>query len=81
MFTEYINKKLKTAKYKILKDGNYFGEVPDIKGVWSSAKNLEDCRKELQEVLEDWFLLKVRDDEKIPGFEIKIRRRELVNRA
>lgn len=53
MFTEYVNKKLKTAKYKILKDGSYYGEIPDIKGVWASAKNLEDCRKELQEVLED----------------------------
>lgn len=81
MITEYINKKLKNAKYKILKDGNYFGEIPGIKGVWASAKNLEDCRKELQEVLEDWLLLKVRDNEKVPGFEIKIDRRELVSHA
>ena len=81
MLTEYINKKLRIAKYKILRDGNYFGEIPGIKGVWASAKNLEDCRRELQEVLEDWLLLKVRDNEKIPGFEIKIDRRELVNCA
>lgn len=81
MLTEYINKKLKTAKYKIFKDGIYFGEIPGIKGVWASAKNLEDCRRELQEVLEDWLLLKVRDNEKIPGFEIKIDRRELMAHA
>lgn len=81
MITEYINKKLKIAKYKILNDGSYFGEIPGIKGVWASAKNLEDCRKELQEVLEDWLLLKVRDNEKVPGFEIKIDRRELVSHA
>lgn len=53
MLIEFINKKLKTAKYKILKDGSYFGEILGLKGVWASAKTLEDCRKELQEVLED----------------------------
>lgn len=81
MITEYINRKIKVAKYKILKDGSYFGEIPGFKGVWASAKNLEDCRRELQEVLEDWLLLKVRDNEKVPGFEIKIDRRELVSHA
>lgn len=78
MLSEYIEKKLKIAKYKLLKDGSYFGEIPGLKGVWANAKNLEDCRKELQEVLEDWLLLKVRFGEKISGFEIQFDRRELV---
>ncbi|PIZ01159.1 HicB family protein [bacterium (Candidatus Gribaldobacteria) CG_4_10_14_0_8_um_filter_33_9] len=74
-------KKLKTARYKFLKDGSYFGEIPGLKGVWTNAKNLEDCRKELQEVLEDWLLLKIRFDEKISGFKIQFNRRELVKYA
>ena len=78
MISEYIVKKLKQARYRLLKDGSYFGEIPGLKGVWATAKNLENCRKELQEVLEDWLVLKVRDREKIPGFEIKVDRRELV---
>lgn len=81
MLSEYIEKKLKTAKYKLLKDGSYFGEIPGLKGVWANAKNLEDCRKELREVLEDWLLLKVRFGEKISGFEIRFDRRELVKHA
>ena len=81
MLTEFILNKLKLAKYKLLKDGSYFGEIPGLKGVWANAKNLEDCRKELQEVLEDWLLLKVKDNEKIPGFEVKIDRREMVRNA
>jgi len=60
MLSDYIFKRLKEAKYIILKNGSYFGEIPGLKGVWASAKNLEDCRKELQEVLEDWLLLKIR---------------------
>ena len=59
MFNEYIAKKLRSARYKILKDGSYFGEVKGVQGVWANAKNLEDCRQELKEVLEDWFLLKI----------------------
>ena len=81
MFSEYISKKLKEARYKLLKDGTYFGEIPDLRGVWANAKNLEDCRKELREVAEDWFLLKIRDHEKIPGFELKTDRRALVKNA
>mgnify|MGYP001580352640 CR=1 FL=1 len=81
MLSEYIEKKLKTARYKLLKDGSYFGEIPGLKGVWASAKNLEDCRKELQEVLEDWLLLKIQSGERISGLEIQFDRRELVKHA
>ena len=49
--------------------------------MWANAKNLEDCRRELQEVLEDWILLKVRDRERVPGFELKVDRRGLVKHA
>lgn len=81
MFNEYIEKKLKLARYKIIKNGSYFGEIPGLRGVWANGKNLEDCRQELKEVLEDWFLLKIRAGEKIPGFEIKIGRRQFVGNA
>ncbi len=81
MLSEYLAKKLKQARYKLLKDGSYFGEIPGLKGVWASAKNLEDCRAELQEVLEDWLVLKVRDREQVPGFEIKMDRRVLAKYA
>ena len=81
MLSEFILKKLREARYKFLKDGSYFGEIVGLQGVWANANNLEDCRKELQEVLEDWLLLKVRDRENVPGFRLKIGKRELVNYA
>jgi len=79
MLTEFINKKLKEAEYKILKDRTYFSEIPGLKGVWASAKNLEDCRKELQEVLEDWLLLKIKTGDYVPGFRTKIGERLLTH--
>ena len=71
MFSQFIVKKLSGARYKLLGDGSYFGEIPGMRGVWANAKNLEACRRELQEVLEEWIILKVRDGDLIPGFQIK----------
>ena len=81
MLTEFIAKKLKEARYKLLKDGIYFGEIPSLKGVWANARNLEDCRKELQEVLEDWLLLQIRDGGRVPGFSFKFDRRASLQHA
>jgi len=67
MITEYLDKKLKSAKYKVLDDKTYFGEIPEIKGVWANATKLEDCRSELAEVLEEWLVLQIRDKKPIAG--------------
>ena len=72
MLTDFIVKKLQTAKYKILKDQSYFGLIPSIQGVWANAKTLEACRAELQEVLEDWLVLQLQDNQKVSGLEIKV---------
>ncbi|MBA3047309.1 type II toxin-antitoxin system HicB family antitoxin [Patescibacteria group bacterium] len=66
MLIQFIEKNLFKAKYKTLDDGSYFGEIPGFKGVWANNKNLEKCREELKEVLEEWLILKIRDDDKIP---------------
>lgn len=60
MLIDYIEKKLKSAHYKILEDKTFFGEIPDLAGVWANAKNLGECREELREVLEDWLLILTR---------------------
>ena len=59
MLTAYIQTAMQQAQYKILEDGSYFGEIPDFQGVWASEQTLEDCRRILQEVLEEWLLLKL----------------------
>mgnify|MGYP001590783362 CR=1 FL=1 len=70
MLSSFIESKLKNASYKILGDGSYFGEIRGIRGVWANAKTLENCREELQEVLEDWIVLKIREGQKVPGLNI-----------
>ena len=81
MLNKFIDKKLKSAKYKLLKDRTYFGEIPGLKGVWANAKTKKACQKELREVLEEWILIKVRNHEKIPGLTINFDRRGMFNHA
>ena len=57
MLTAYIQTAMQQARCKILEDGSYFGEIPGFQGVWANEETLEDCRRVLQEVLEEWLLL------------------------
>jgi predicted RNase H-like HicB family nuclease len=57
---------MKRARYKLLEDGAYFGEIPGLPGVWADERTLDKCRSTLQEVLEEWLLLKIRDNDPIP---------------
>ncbi len=66
MLTAYIRAAMQKAQYKILDDGMYFGEIPGLQGVWASEASLEGCHRVLQEVLEEWLLLQLRDNQKVP---------------
>ncbi len=37
-----------------------------VKGFWANEHTLEECREVLQEVLEEWLLLKLRDKDPLP---------------
>ena len=76
MISSFIESKLKSASYKILRDKTYFGEIKGLRGVWANGKTLEACRAELQEVLEDWLVLKIRKGERIAGVRLDVDRRK-----
>jgi predicted RNase H-like HicB family nuclease len=60
MLTEYIRAAMRKAKYELLEDNEgFFATIPKFKGLWASAKTLEQCREELQSVLESWILVKL----------------------
>ncbi len=67
MLTDYIAAAMKRAKYEILEDdGSFYGAIPGFKGVWANADTLEDCRRELQEVLEGWITLGLKKNARLP---------------
>jgi predicted RNase H-like HicB family nuclease len=60
MLTAYVKAAMRRARYEILPDdGSFYGEIPDFRGVYANADTLEACRDELEEVLEEWILLRV----------------------
>lgn len=62
--TDFLIKSLMTqAEYKTLEDGTVFGGIPSCPGAWANEDALERCREVLQEVLEEWVVLKTRDGE------------------
>jgi predicted RNase H-like HicB family nuclease len=75
MISEYCQKALDKAEYKKLDDGTWFAEIPNFEGVWANGKTVEESRKELITVLEEWIVLKLRDRDPIPeidGLKVEI---------
>lgn len=78
VLTEYIRVAMSKAEYEIVEDdGQFFGRIPGLDGVWAQAKRLEDCRNQLAEVLEEWLLLRLSERLPIPaidGVSLKVER-------
>lgn len=75
MLTEYINASMRRAKYEILEDKTFYGEIPGFEGLYANEPTLEECRYELEKTLEDWILLSVSKKLPLPvidGLELKV---------
>jgi predicted RNase H-like HicB family nuclease len=57
---------MKHAKYEILDDQTFYGEIVGFQGVYANADTLEMCREELQSVLEGWIILGLRMGHPLP---------------
>lgn len=81
MLTQYIEVAMKRAKYEILSDDNtFYGYIPGLDGVYANAEDLETCRNELKEVLEEWILLSMSRHLPLPvldGIELVVKEREM----
>lgn len=77
MLRDYIQAAMRQAKYEILPDdGSFYGEIPSFDGVYANADKLEKCREELEEVLEEWILMRVSQNLPLPvveGIELVIK--------
>ena len=77
MLVQYIRAALRHARYEILADdGSFYGEIPVCNGVYANAATLEDCREQLEEVLEEWILFRVSRTLPLPvvdGIELTIK--------
>ena len=64
---EYIQAALNRAHYEIIDDKEpFFGEVREMPGVYASGITLEECRRNLADVVEGWLIVSIKRDMPIP---------------
>ncbi len=66
ILSEYVKAAMNEAQFGKLSNGTVYGEIPSCPGVWANEDNMERCRLVLQEVLEEWIVLKLRDHDSLP---------------
>jgi len=66
MLTEYIQAAMREAHYEMMEDKRFFASIPACEGLWADGDSLEGAREQLQEVLEDWILIKARHGDTFP---------------
>ncbi|MBU1089835.1 type II toxin-antitoxin system HicB family antitoxin [Patescibacteria group bacterium] len=68
---QFIENKLSKAHYEFDESvGQWAGWIEDVPGIYAQAKNIEMVRKELSEILEEWVLFGLRDNQKLKGFDL-----------
>jgi predicted RNase H-like HicB family nuclease len=67
MLLDYLNAALERATYEKIEDKEpYYGEIPEIQGVWATGGTLEECRRKLVQALEDWVFFSIYRGASIP---------------
>jgi len=69
MLSDYIDAAMEHATYEKLDDAYYYGEIPGIWGAYAHETTLEETRRELTSVHEDWILIGLRKGEQLPGID------------
>ena len=66
-FPEYVETAPARAEYKVIEDDvPRFASVPELPGIWASGRTVEECRKELIEVIEEWIVARLQRSLPIP---------------
>ncbi len=69
MIRAYLTAAMERAHYEMFEDKTIYGEIPECPGVYANEATLEQCRKMLEEVLEGWILLRLRENLDLPVIE------------
>ena len=67
MLIQYIHAALEHAKYEIIKDEEpYYGEVPELQGVWASGTTLKEYRTNLEDLIDERIIIRLQKGLSIP---------------
>ena len=67
MFAEYLKAVMRHAEFEVLEDdGSIYGHLPVLPGAWANADTEAECRRELEEIAEEWILLAIAEHDPLP---------------
>ena len=66
MLTQYIEVAMKRAKVKPFSDDTWYAHIPECPGVWANEETYNDALKILREVLEEWIMLGLMNNDSFP---------------
>ncbi|MDJ1167847.1 type II toxin-antitoxin system HicB family antitoxin [Roseofilum sp. BLCC_M154] len=69
MIQEYLQEAMEKATYEFLEEEGFYGSIAGAAGVWATGETLEECRRELLEVLEEWVLIGLARGDELPAFD------------
>jgi predicted RNase H-like HicB family nuclease len=49
-----------------MEDGDWWGQVTELKFMWAIAPTLEECKRELRDEVEDWLVFAISRHSAIP---------------
>lgn len=58
MLSDYMRTVMNHAQYSFTPEGMVTGSIPDLEGVAAEGEDLEDCRHNLSEALEEWIFFR-----------------------
>lgn len=68
MLLQYIQTALDHAQYEIIEDEEpFYGEVPELEGVWATGLTFAECKKNLIEAIGDWIKFSLERGYSIPN--------------
>jgi predicted RNase H-like HicB family nuclease len=77
MISKYIARALERAVYVEVDGHSYCASVRGLRGVLATGESIEECRRQLAEVIEEWILVRVARHLPVPklgGITIRVRR-------
>jgi len=67
MLVQYITAALARARFEEIEDEEpWYGEIPELQGVWATGPTEEECRSRLADALDGWLLVRLRRGLAIP---------------
>ncbi|MGZ4256547.1 MAG: type II toxin-antitoxin system HicB family antitoxin [Gaiellaceae bacterium] len=64
LLQRYASAAVRAAELSQRDDGSWFAEVPGLEGVWAEGASHREALDELEEVVFEWTILKIREEDR-----------------